>query len=233
MKKIVSFLFIFSISLFSSGLESKDYLMGKFDAGKDKRMSLIDKKYALKASIYIRTEVYEAFEKMVLEAQKEGISLKVISGFRSFKDQKAIWERKWKLLQGKKMTDHEKALSILRFSSMPGTSRHHWGTDIDLNSLEDKYFQSGEGKKIYEWLLKNASRFGFCQPYIAKGIERSTGYEEEKWHWSYLPLSKVFLKDYLATTRDQDISGFNGSKTALSIKMIEKYVSGINPACKE
>ena len=36
---------------------------------------------------------------------------------------------------------------IMKYSSMPSTSRHHWGTDIDLNSLENSYFEKGEGKK--------------------------------------------------------------------------------------
>ncbi|NJK84501.1 MAG: M15 family metallopeptidase [Saprospiraceae bacterium] len=41
----------------------------------------------------------------------------------------------------------ERALKILKYSSMPGTSRHHWGTDIDLNSFSNSYFEQGEGKK--------------------------------------------------------------------------------------
>ncbi|MFM9004881.1 MAG: D-alanyl-D-alanine carboxypeptidase family protein [Flavobacteriales bacterium] len=40
----------------------------------------------------------------------------------------------------------------MKFSSMPGTSRHHWGTDIDLNSVEPSYFLSGKGLLIYQWL---------------------------------------------------------------------------------
>src|ERR1043165_6982453 len=110
---------------------------------------------------------------------------------------------------------------------MPSTSRHHWGTDMDLNSLNNDYFDSGEGKKIYEWLTAHASEFGFCQPYTSKADGR-TGYEEEKWHWSYVPLSKGFLEEYKKQVQYNDITGFLGSEVAESLRVIDKYVDGVS-----
>jgi zinc D-Ala-D-Ala carboxypeptidase len=55
----------------------------------------------------------------------------------------------------------------MQYSSMPGTSRHHWGTDVDLYALDDIYFTYGDGKIVYDWLLANAANYGFCQPYTA------------------------------------------------------------------
>ena len=114
---------------------------------------------------------------------------------------------------------------------MPGTSRHHWGTDIDINSLEDSYFLSGQGKKEYEWLTKNAARFGFQQPYTPKDKERPTGYEEEKWHWTYKPISKDLTLQYAKSVTIESIKGFSGAETAESIDIINKYVLGIHPDC--
>ena len=58
---------------------------------------------------------------------------------------------------------------ILEYSSAPGTSRHHWGTDMDINALQNDYFSNkGNGAFLYEWLQKNAAKFGFCQPYNKK-----------------------------------------------------------------
>ena len=87
--------------------------------------------------------------------------------------------------------DIENAKKILLYSSMPSTSRHHWGTDIDINSLEPSYFEYGRGKIEYDWLVKNGAKFGFCQTYsdFAKN-DRSSGYQEESWHWTYMPKSK-------------------------------------------
>jgi LAS superfamily LD-carboxypeptidase LdcB len=115
---------------------------------------------------------------------------------------------------------------------MPGTSRHHWGTDIDLNSLNNKYFSTGEGKEIYTWLTENASDYGFCQTYTLKDPTRPTGYEEEKWHWSYLPLARPFLDQYAQKVGYDDLKGFLGWETAKILRVIEDYVQSINMNCK-
>ena len=125
----------------------------------------------------------------------------------------------------------ERATEILKYSSMPGTSRHHWGTDIDVNSLSPSYFESGKGKKEYEWLRDNAYEFGFCQVYSEKGNEREYGYEEEKWHWSYIPIASKFTQYFKENMRAKDINGFDGSD-ALSFSEVLKYVEGISPDCK-
>jgi len=109
---------------------------------------------------------------------------------------------------------------------MPSTSRHHWGTDMDLNSLDNSFFESGQGLKIYQWLVTHAAEYGFCQPYTSK-VEGRTGYEEEKWHWSYLPLSGFFLEEYKKKVSNKDIKGFNGSEVASSIDVIRNYVQGV------
>ena len=73
------------------------------------------------------------------------IQLIIVSGTRNFKEQKAIWNRKWNRYNNLKSIDRIK--KILEYSSMPSTSRHHWGTDLDLNNLNNSYFTSGKGKK--------------------------------------------------------------------------------------
>ncbi len=112
---------------------------------------------------------------------------------------------------------------------MPGTSRHHWGADVDINSTEDDYFLSAEGAKVYSWLSSHAADFGFCQPYTSKKDGR-TGYEEEKWHWSYLPLATTFLDQYKKQILYQDLSGFDGSEVAVPLQVIDLYVNGV--ACR-
>ena len=82
---------------------------------------------------------------------------------------------------------------------------------------------------MFDWLSKNAARFGFYQPFSAG---RTTGYQEEKWHWSYLPLAKIYLHEYIKQVSYADIFGFNGSHTAKELGMIQNWVLGINPECK-
>jgi len=118
------------------------------------------------------------------------------------------------------------AKKILEYSSMPSTSRHHWGTDIDINSLESDYFKSGKGKLEYEWLTKNEPKYGFYQVYTSKKNGR-TGYSEEEWHWSYLPLANIYLSKYNTLIKLNDIKGFKGFESARKIDVIKDYVNGI------
>lgn len=178
---------------------------------------------------------------MATAARQEGISLQIISATRNFADQKSIWEAKWtgqRKVEGQDLSKtipdpKQRALKILEYSSMPGSSRHHWGTDIDLNALNNAYFASGKGKQLYDWLQAHAATYGFCQVYTEKGPHRPHGYHEEKWHWSYMPLASRFLDQYERKVTYQDINGFKGADAAELIEIIPKYVRGIAPACKE
>ena len=217
-----------------------DYCMGRFEPKGHEDFVLIPIKYADREGLYLRKDVLSEFTKMFEAAEKDGIHLQIRSATRNFYYQKGIWERKWTgattLSDGTNVakdlsTPKEKALKILEYSSMPGTSRHHWGTDIDLNSFSNAYFEKGEGKRIYDWLTKNAATYGFCQPYTPKGAERPHGYNEEKWHWTYQPLGREITQFAELNLKNEMITGFKGAETAAEIDVIGKYVLGINQAC--
>jgi len=219
---------------------SIEYLMGKFNPIEHADFIEVPLEYADQKGRYIRKEVLEAFINMYNEAAKEGIFLKIKSATRNFDHQKTIWENKW---LGKTILEDgvnalkdiknpkERALKILQYSSMPGTSRHHWGTDMDFNSFNNDWFDQGEGLKLYTWLKINAHKYGFCQPYTAINEERPNGYFEEKWHWTYLPTSTRLTDLAKIQLTDEMISGFKGSETALEIGVVSKYILGIHPSC--
>ncbi len=217
----------------------KPSLLGKIDPASDSGFVPVSLAYTDKESIYLRKQTYQAFVRMAQAAQEAGITLRIISATRNFKAQKRIWEAKWKALREKAQNSgqnisraEQRALKILEYSSMPGTSRHHWGTDIDLNALENRYFAAGEGKRVYDWLVAHAGAYGFCQVYTEQGKDRPDGYHEEKWHWSYLPLAQQFLRQYNEQVSYADIRGFDGSSVAEKIGAIEKYVNGIASQCQ-
>ena len=187
-------------------------------------------------NMWLQKEVYAQFKLMHQEALKDGIKLKIISSIRNFERQKMIWNDKWtgkKLTQGihlgmSNYSDGEKASKILKYSAMPCSSRHHWGTDIDLNSLEPHFFDVSEGLIIYNWLKSNAHKYGFYQVYDAKIKSQRTGYEEEKWHWSYLPTAQNYLIKYNELVDYKDYKGFLGALMAKELQVIELYVNGVN-----
>ncbi len=218
----------------------KNYIVGKFNPAKHKDFVLVEEIYADTDDRVLHRSTMDAFLRMYAAAKQDSIHLKIISATRNFDNQKSIWEAKWngnRLLEAKidaRSIDDpkERALEILKWSSMPGSSRHHWGTDIDLNALNNGYFESGTGQKEYKWLKENAWQFGFGQPYTAKDSIRPTGYNMEKWHWSYLPLSIPLVRKAADELQDTDITGFDGSETATSIGIVKNYVLGINPKLK-
>lgn len=221
---------------------SVKYLTGQFEPAEDSLFVLIDKPYAVRP-LYIRKEAGESFKKMHAAALKDGIKLHINSATRNFKQQKNIWDSKWnskKPVDGKKLPPvaklggKERVLKILRWSAMPSTSRHHWGTDIDMNSADPKYWEKGKGLETFLWLQSHAGEYGFCQTYSDFGESRQTGYQVEKWHWSYLPLAKTFTEAYPKLINDSLIAtfGFSGAETAVEIEIIKKYVQGINHRCQ-
>lgn len=219
---------------------SKEYLIGKFDPTRHSTFAVIKKEHTSREGMYLRKEAYAAFIKMAEAAKKENIHFQIKSATRNFEAQKIIWEAKWngqRLLEGGKNAAKDfpdpntRALKILEYSSMPGTSRHHWGTDMDLNAFVNSYFEKGNGLKEYQWLIAHAAEYGFCQPYTSKGAERPDGYNEEKWHWSYLPIATILTKQYKLRISNEDIAGFEGATVAKEIDVIRKYVLGINKVC--
>jgi len=214
-------------------------LIGKVDPQQDERFALIPSQYCGGVEHYALKVVGVALANLIEQAQRENIVLTVISAARNFEKQKAIWERKWSgavaveglNLHESTLSDEEKVRRILRYSAMPGTSRHHWGTDVDLNSVEPEYFETERGRAEYKWLKINAPAFGFEQPYTAKSPKRPTGYEEEKWHWSFVPYARPMLEAYRRKVSYAQITGFNGSNYAKNLRIIEDYVCGIAESC--
>ncbi|MEI8174818.1 MAG: M15 family metallopeptidase [bacterium] len=218
----------------------KNYLTGKFEPAKRNDFIRIPDKYTLGGiKIYTRKETYTAFLKMEKSALLDNVNLHIVSATRNFDYQKNLWNNKWTgvtFVDGKDLSKsikdgQERFEKILEYSAAPGTSRHHWGTDIDINGVNPNYFDTKEGIKQYEWLKINAPLFGFCQVYNIKDDYRPTGYNEEKWHWSYLPLSKNFTEEYKNLIEDKDIKGFLGDEYVSSFDLINDYVLAINPEC--
>jgi LAS superfamily LD-carboxypeptidase LdcB len=221
-----------------------DYLRGRFDPAKHEDFTKVDPAMTDgDGTYYLRKDAYQAFEAMHKAAAKDSIRLEIISATRNFDRQKSIWEAKWtgaRLLEGSEKAPEtypdpkDRALAILRWSSMPGTSRHHWGTDMDINKLNNEYFASGQGLKEYEWLTAHAHEYGFCQPYSPKGEGlRPHGYNEEKWHWSFKPVARQLTRMAATELQDTLINGFKGAETAVQIGVVEKYVLGVSDDCLE
>jgi D-alanyl-D-alanine carboxypeptidase len=127
---------------------------------------------------HLRKEAAEALEKLFDGAEKDGIELRAVSGYRSYKRQVSIFNN------NVKTKGQEYASKV---SAVPGTSEHQTGLSIDVSSpsvgnvLEQSFGASKEG----EWLEKHAPEYGFIIRYM-KGKEDVTGYVYEPWHIRYV-----------------------------------------------
>ena len=150
-------------------------------------------------------EAADAYIKMKVAAVKDGFELKVVSSYRSFDRQLAIWNRKFEINSKEGMDPLENIKKITEYSTIPGTSRHHWGTEIDLISAQPKVdgdvllanLFEGEGPyaALKSWMDANANSYGFFLAYPKDSLRK--GFQYEPWHYSYKPKSKYFLKNYL------------------------------------
>lgn len=156
-------------------------------------------------------EALNAYYSLREEALRDGFVLKICSGFRSFERQLQIVNLK---MQGKRavldakempidisgLSDREKLAHILRFSAMPGFSRHHFGTDFDIyaenllpkgQALQLTAHEYDEGMYFHSlglFLEKSLNRYGFFRPFSGKGTVCA-----EPWHISYYPLAERYL----------------------------------------
>lgn len=149
-------------------------------------------------------EAATAYEKMKEAALSDGILLKAVSSYRSYAHQNRIWERKYKRFRKSGLSPTQSIKKIIEYSTIPGTSRHHWGTDIDLIDgnpkvngdvlVPHKFHGDGPFCAMKEWMYTNANDFGFYLVYT-DAVGRK-GFNYEPWHYSYAPLSINFLKQY-------------------------------------
>ncbi len=138
-----------------------------------------------------------------------GIDLVPLSSFRDFDHQLAIWNGKFSgerplydakggRIEAGALPPAARVEAILRWSALPGASRHHWGTDVDLidrNAVGShyrvqltaaEYEDGGPFARLAAWLEENAGRFGFSRPY--RGI--LSGVQAEPWHYSFAPVAE-------------------------------------------
>ena len=150
----------------------------------------------------MQEEVYEAYERMRQAATKEGIEIKVVSAHRSYHRQREIWNAKYKTLTLQGLPAKDAIQEIITYSTLPGTSRHHWGTDIDIIDnanpqsgdvlLAEKFYGDGPSSALRSWMNRNAADYGFLEVYTDHPNRK--GFAHEPWHYTYHSLSKAYLE---------------------------------------
>ncbi|WP_428771859.1 M15 family metallopeptidase [Vibrio sp.] len=163
-------------------------------------------------SFAVHPAVTEDLAALSLAAQKAGFQLSIASGYRGFARQSQIWNNKMlgqtpildadsQPLDCATLSAEEKIRAILRWSALPGASRHHWGSDFDVYDrlalpdnqrlkLEPWEYLTGHQQPFYRWLCNNIGRFGFYFPYD----KDRGGVAAEPWHISHYQTGQSCLQ---------------------------------------
>lgn len=140
----------------------------------------------------IDKRVLPDYQKLAEAAQKAGISLQLISSYRSVAQQEVVFAERKNQLMGQGMTEEEAIAKTKETMTEPGYSEHHTGLAVDvvdqawLNSnpslILDASYSNTEGAK---WLQANSAKYGFIVRY-PDGKENITKITYEPWHLRYV-----------------------------------------------
>jgi hypothetical protein len=188
----------------------------------------------------LHQEMKDSFICLVNSAANEiGAKIEIMSSFRSFERQLIGWNLK---AQGQRplydendqiipfdsLTSEQLMFAILKWSAVPGASRHHWGTDVDIfdarniqrndvKLLQSECLPNGPCGELHQWLdskIRDNKSFGFYRPY---DTERG-GVGIEKWHLSYAPTARILEKAY---TLEYFIQNINEAEIELKEQLLD------------
>lgn len=163
--------------------------------------------------ILLTKKTLDAFKTMANAAKNEAnLDLDIASGYRDFARQNIIYSEKFNgtrkvldpnenILDISNFTPYQKIKAILYFSAIPGLSRHHFGTDIDIyaknllgsdNKLDLTNIEYSQGPQapLTQWLNENLSKYGFFRPYS----KSSKNFANELWHISFYEEANLYTE---------------------------------------
>ncbi|WOJ95218.1 D-alanyl-D-alanine carboxypeptidase family protein [Congregibacter variabilis] len=222
-------------------------------------LGLDDSALLARGTQLLQPAVWAALTQLATAAAEHGFDLKVASAYRSYERQLKIWNDK---LCGERpvvddagqevdmaaMSTQDCIACVLRFSAMPGASRHHWGTDLDvfdaaavapdykLQLSTAEVAANGPFGPMHEWLdqrIAQGDSFGFYRPYD----EDRGGVAPERWHLSFAPLAAGYENqinpDLLrAAWSDAALGEISGKQTLNQLldSLFERFVAKVAAA---
>lgn len=163
-------------------------------------------------SFLIHQQIKSALEGLIQQAQVNGFDFSIASSFRDYHRQAMIWNAKFsgerpilddqsQPLDCAQLTDLEKIHAIMRWSALPGGSRHHWGCELDVYArnclpdgvtlqLEPWEYQTGHQAEFNHWLTEYMPQYGFYLPYQ----HDLGGVAIEPWHISHIQTGEAMLQ---------------------------------------
>ncbi len=125
--------------------------------------------------------IYPELQQMFDDARATGLELFVAQGYRTAGEQQILLKQKQKAYENEGKSPTEAKELAEKWVAIPGTSEHQLGIAVDINADTDKC----KAEDVYDWLAKNAHKYGFINRYPADKTE-ITGIIYEPWHYRYV-----------------------------------------------
>lgn len=230
-----------------SSLMTAEQIIG---LNQDHLLHIADNSELLGQKFQCHHEALVPIAKLIRRSEQDGIPIRIVSSYRSFDHQLAIWNKKFyqevtlnlrdgSTVNSQDLDGQERVNAILHYSALPGASRHHWGTDFDIfdasaidmghdvELTEQEFTKQGPCASLNDWLEDHLSQYQFFKPY-AQDIG---GVACEPWHISYQPIAERALDDFplelLRETLEQsDIGGKQFIMPKLDV-LVRQYVMKI------
>ena len=205
---------------------------------------------------YLHTNIVNDFVALQSAAASAGFDLCIASSFRDFNRQSAIWNAKFsnkrvvlnkaqQAVELNSLSDIEKCTAIMLYSALPGASRHHLGTDLDifdkgavsddyeLQLTPDEYQHGGPFAELSQWLDTHLAEFGFYRPYQ----HDLGGVAPELWHISHIAQSKQLMSHLSLEVlhnciKESNLLGKDAILTHLPA-LYERFVLNVSPPAKQ
>lgn len=151
------------------------------------KLGSINKSYVVDKSkescLYMDARAVDAFNNMCKAAAKEGIKMYSVSSYRTYSYQQSLYNNKVSRVKkaNPSLSDKEAKAEAATVVAIPGTSEHHLGLAVDINSVEEDF----EETKQFEWLQKHAAEYGFIMRF-PKDKQNITKIIYEPWHYRYV-----------------------------------------------
>ena len=171
-----------------------------------------NKESAGQKEFLIHRDVKTPLSGLIRDAQVNGFEFSIASSFRDYHRQAMIWNAKFsgerpildcdsQPLDSTTLSDLEKIHAIMRWSALPGASRHHWGCELDVYArnllpqdtqlhLEPWEYHTGHQAEFNIWLTEAMPKFGFYRPYQ----HDLGGVAIEPWHISHIDTGREMLE---------------------------------------
>ncbi len=147
------------------------------------KLSNIDSRFTSgnESSKFLDERVVDAFVSMCEAALKDGIALKSISAYRTYNYQNTLYNNRVQRCVNDGLSREEAKQVAATIVAIPGTSEHHLGLAVDINSVEESF----EDTTAFRWLQENAEDYGFIMRY-SKEKKSITKIIYEPWHYRYV-----------------------------------------------